>query len=220
MDFLIINYYNRSHNRAEAVTPPAVKAPGLLRIDSLDGLVALVQQEGIQVDVLDRYAPIGENQGTGSTVPHLFVEVSSYRDVQVYTDDLNFERTHYVLYETTSNMEHFHPGKEYGHEEMMIALRSMFQPTDDLEYLLTLLGTVTSQAEVKSADNGLNQFVTVNKGIANIQQARVKSIVRLKPYRTFPEVEQPESEFLVPLSTDEMVESALPCMKQMAACGN
>ena len=84
----------------------------------------------------------------------------------------------------------------------MIALRSQFRPSEDRDYLLEMLASVSSQATVKSEDNGLGQQVSVNKGICNVQMQPIKSIVRLRPYRTFQEVEQPESEFLVRLSVD------------------
>lgn len=78
-----------------------------------------------------------------------------------------------------------------------VELRSKYQHTDDIDYLLKLLGSMTLENSVKSDDNGLNQQVTVRKGIALTENVPVKSIVRLKPYRTFFEIEQPESEFLL-----------------------
>ena len=79
----------------------------------------------------------------------------------------------------------------------MIELRSKYQHTDDIDYLLKLLSSMTLENSVKSDDNGLNQQVTVRKGIALTENVPIKPIVKLKPYRTFYEVEQPESEFLL-----------------------
>lgn len=200
-------YYRDRNGVPRQVEAPDFKTPRSISVSSLDGLIDLIKQEGIQVQLPELFASEFESDKAdyaNNYKPHLFVEVTSYRSVTVYTDSLNFDRHHYNLYETRSSMEAFQPGREYGHEEMMIALRSMFQRSDetDLNYLLELLGSVTNEAKVTSTDNGLNQQVTVNKGIANIQRENVKSIVRLKPFRTFPEVEQPASDFLVRLSTD------------------
>lgn len=198
--------YNRNSHRPELIVPPKFEVPGKCSISSLDGLIEIIRQEGVKVQLPAPFASCYNDdldKSDNNYFPHLFVEVDSYRGVEVYTDNLNFDRNHYTLYETSASMESFRPGRDYGHEEMMIALRSMFQPTEDRDYLLELLGSVTNEAKVTSTDNGLNQQVTVNKGIANIQRERIRSIVRLKPYRTFPELEQPESEFLVRLSADE-----------------
>lgn len=201
-------YYRDRNGIPRQVEAPDFKTPQSISVSSLDGLIDLVKQEGIRVQLPELFASEFEADKadrSNNYSPHLFVEVTSYRSVTVYTDNLNFYRRHYNLYGARSDMEAFQPGKEYGHEEMMIALRSMFQRSDntDLDYLLGLLGSVTNEAKVTSTDNGLNQQVTVNKGIANIQRENVKSIVRLKPFRTFPEVEQPASDFLVRLSADK-----------------
>ena len=50
---------------------------------------------------------------------------------------------------------------------------------------------------VTSEDNGVTQTVEARKGIALKAREQVKPRVPLCPFRTFLEVEQPESEFLV-----------------------
>jgi len=46
-------------------------------------------------------------------------------------------------------------------------------------------------------DNGIATTVTTQKGVALQTNAQIKPLVSLKPYRTFQEVEQPESIFLI-----------------------
>lgn len=198
-------YYMDRNNCPVPVDPPDFQTPARLEVSSLDGLIDMVRNEGVGIELPSLHAPVSADDWDDSNdtvTPHLFVMVGNHQSVGVFTDNLNFSRSHYSLYSVHSDMRSFRPGQEYDHEEMMIALRSMFQPTEDLSYLLELLACITNEAKVTSNDNGLNQQVTVNRGIANLQRERVKSIVRLKPYRTFPEVEQPESDFLVRLSTD------------------
>ncbi len=204
-----VRFYGQPYSYCEGRGPypiqkPIVHTPTRIEVSSLDGLIKLVQDEGVHIAIPDEdnWCP-DDDCPKNSIEPRLFVEVQDPQRVIVYTDNLNSESKHYQLYLTCCADGAFNAGWAYSHEKMMIALRSMFQPTPDRDYLLKLLSTVTNEAKVTSNDNGLNQQVTVNKGIANIQQERVKSIVSLKPYRTFPEVEQPESEFLVRLSTDQ-----------------
>ena len=84
-------------------------------------------------------------------------------------------------------------------ENMIICLKSRFAPTEDRDYLVQLLGNITDQQSVQTKDDGITQSATVKSGIQLIGEQRIKPIVTLKPYRTFLEVEQPESDFLIRL---------------------
>ena len=46
-------------------------------------------------------------------------------------------------------------------------------------------------------DNGIATTVTTQKGVALQSNEQIRPIITLKPYRTFQEVEQPESIFLI-----------------------
>lgn len=83
------------------------------------------------------------------------------------------------------------------HDQAMIALRTKFQENDGSRYLIDLLSRIMTEGSVTSEDNGVSQQVTVQKGVSLVGRENVKPIVKLKPYRTFWELDQPESEFLV-----------------------
>ena len=51
-------------------------------------------------------------------------------------------------------------------------------------------------------DNGVSQEVEARTGVSLKQLVQVKPRVQLRPYRTFLEVEQPESEFILRLDND------------------
>jgi hypothetical protein len=85
-------------------------------------------------------------------------------------------------------------------EEMVIALQSRFQDAVDRARVLALLGNVTDEAIATSADDGVTQKVSVRVGVSLEDQKKVPNPVRLRPFRTFPEVEeQPESPFILRL---------------------
>ena len=46
-------------------------------------------------------------------------------------------------------------------------------------------------------DNGIATTITTQKGVALQSNEQIRPIITLKPYRTFQEVEQPESIFLI-----------------------
>lgn len=163
---------------ADEETRPII--PEIITASSLEGFTKWVKEE-IRNDEAKR----------------LFIEVSDYSTVTC-TEEKGWTREGraFPLYMVRVNNNTFRDGFR-GIEETMIELRSKYQHTDDIDYLLKLLGSITIEDKVKSDDNGLTQQVTVRKGIALTANETIKPIVKLKPYRTFYEVEQPESEFLV-----------------------
>ena len=49
-------------------------------------------------------------------------------------------------------------------------------------------------------DNGIATTITTQKGVALQTNEQIRPLVKLRPYRTFQEVEQPESIFLIRVS--------------------
>lgn len=164
--------------------PPHVDRPSLLCVNGLDSIVKLVRNE---LDLMENYP--------------VYIRVVDPRKVSVFTTfDSYMERD--SLYEAICDAPKFVPGWE-NHEATIIKLRSMFQETDDLEYLLhDVLGRISKESAVSSEDNGISQTVEARQGIAMKASLRLKPRVTLRPYRTFTEVDQPASEFLLRLDSD------------------
>lgn len=81
-------------------------------------------------------------------------------------------------------------------EEFNIALQSKFVPNEDREILLQVVGNVSEENVKNTGDDGVSQAVTINQGVASKADVKVPNPVVLAPYRTFLEVEQPESQFI------------------------
>ena len=91
--------------------------------------------------------------------------------------------------------------KRYSHWATgLFRRRSLYIPNDDHAYLLKLISSVSSESKVTSSDNGVTQSVEAKSGIALNSMVQVKPRVALRPFRTFVEVEQPESDFLLRIS--------------------
>ena len=90
-------------------------------------------------------------------------------------------------------------------EEAMVALRSKFQHTDDVDYILSLIGRMDVNQQISSEDNGVTQTVQVRSGVSFVENQQVRPIVSLAPYRTFQEVLQPESDFVFRVDQDRNV---------------
>ncbi len=78
-------------------------------------------------------------------------------------------------------------------ERFIINLQSCFAETDDRDLLLSIVSKITKEASEKIEDNGVSQTVTVRKGVVNVGPEKMPNPVRLAPFRTFIEVEQPQS---------------------------
>jgi len=85
-------------------------------------------------------------------------------------------------------------------EQALIAVRTRFQHTTDADYLLALLSEISCGAKITFADNGIATTVVSQKGVALQENAVIRPFVKLKPYRTFQEIEQPTSEFHIRIS--------------------
>lgn len=81
----------------------------------------------------------------------------------------------------------------------MIAFRSQFIENQGVKYILDILSRISDENSVSSEDNGMTQTVEARKGISLKAKEKINPRVKLCPYRTFLEVEQPESEFLLRL---------------------
>ena len=149
-------------------------------LSSLSGLAEMIKQE------MNEY-----------NLP-LFVRATSAERVHVFgaiRDDMQRERP----FTAEAKFISFDFNEYISIENMIICLKSRFAPTEDRDYLVQLLGNITDQQSVQTKDDGITQSATVKSGIQLVGEQRIKPIVTLKPYRTFLEVEQPASDFLIRL---------------------
>jgi len=107
-------------------------------------------------------------------------------------------------YGTNAERSPFNFGQSYDFEKFVIALRSMFVDNEGRQYILDLLKQVGSYEDYSIDDNGIMQNIKSSNGVhLNAGEKAVNPIVRLMPYRTFREVEQPESDFLFRVLNDK-----------------
>ncbi len=90
-------------------------------------------------------------------------------------------------------------------ERFTINLQSKFidDPATDRALILKFAGTVEAGTVAEYGDDGVTQKATVKTGIASKGDAIVPNPVKLRPYRTFLEVEQPASEFIFRMKQDK-----------------
>lgn len=160
----------------ELIEPPKSK-PRMIDVTGLDSLCKLIRTE---VDKI------------GTTI---FVQAESYKRVSVWTTYLeDFSR--YDLYRATADVPGFSTGYR-DHETALVELRSLFLPGDGVDYLLNLLSRMSEESKVATTDNGVTQSVEATQGVSLKMVEAIRPRVELAPFRTFLEVAQPSSEFLL-----------------------
>lgn len=172
------NGYSYSDKALQVISVPVVDT---VNFNTLRGLVETLKKEYTNFD---------------NTI---IVNVKSYNKVEVLTSINDADRSREYPYEAKSETTAFEFGRRLDYETMIIALKSKFAETPELLNVVQLLGNITNEQSAQTLDDGFTQNVVVKKGIALKENKNIKPIVKLKPYRTFLEVEQPESEFLLRL---------------------
>lgn len=161
---------------------PTIDHPDILPLNSLDALVKMIKTEAPRF-----------------TEAPLYITIPSHLLVQCFTQPEPTERFfRQFFYEVkATDVPGWDSKVQLGFEEMQIALRTRFQETPDALYAMKLLSDISTGAKITFNDNGVATSVVTKKGIDLQANETIRPIVKLKPYRTFQEVEQPESTFLI-----------------------
>ena len=126
----------------------------------------------------------------------IFIQVKDYKNVSVFTA-LDGDEDRLYLYKCVADTPAVTTDRFMPYEKAVIELRSLYIPNEGSKYLLNLLSSISNESKVTSSDNGVTQQVEARSGIALNSMVKVEPRVALQPFRTFIEVEQPESEFLL-----------------------
>ena len=174
---------------------PVLYEPKAAAIDvsTLTGFVDFVERNIDELDLINSYIAVVD--GADAVYLHSTLLEQQRERETLLTASLD------------SNMKTFPFGTFMPQEEFIIKLHSLFEEKegDDFEYVAMIVSKVTQANTADTLDDGITQHVTVKKGISGAlkESSMTKPIVRLSPYRTFREIEQPESQFLLRIRTDD-----------------
>jgi hypothetical protein len=82
-------------------------------------------------------------------------------------------------------------------EVFVTDVQSHFVPDAMTAQVLQVVGSIQTESVQTSTDDGVSQTVTARSGIAKLVTVAVPNPVVLRPFRTFPEIEQPASNFVL-----------------------
>lgn len=165
------------------------------RAVQMNTLTSLVDYIKAQVDEMDE---------------KMIVHVQSPTKVSLYSA-LDGERIRENMVEVVARVPGFEYGRFIDHERFCIGLQAKFleDPESDRSLVLKFAGTVEDGTVSQYSDDGISQKATIKTGIASKGDAIVPNPVKLRPYRTFHEVQQPISEFIFRMKSDDGVWCAL-----------
>lgn len=165
---------------------PELDVVELITLHSLEALITLVQTEGIKF-IMD--GP-------------LYITVPSHTTVRCFTHPVpeNRMKRDGLYWVEATDVPGWNEKVTMSFDEAMIALRTRFQATADSEYALKLLSDITTGSKITLNDNGIATSVVSRTGVSLQTNTPIRPIISLRPYRTFQEVEQPASQFLIRVS--------------------
>lgn len=132
--------------------------------------------------------------------------VRSHAQVDLVTPcgalDENFQRA--VLAQAKlEDVKPFDFGVWHTQEQFIIGLLTRFEHTRELLELQEIVKNIVADESIQATDSGISQTVVVKQGAGIKAAIDVPSIWRLTPFRTFREVDQPESPFLLRMAREE-----------------
>lgn len=140
----------------------------------------------------------------------MIIQVVSPEEVRLFSQ-LNEQRKREDIVVVKAVTPTFSYERFIDHESFCINVQAKFidDPQTDKALLLKFSGTVEQGSVAEYGDDGVTQKATVRQGIASKTDAVVPNPVKLRPYRTFIEIEQPVSEFIFRMRDERGITCAL-----------
>lgn len=175
----IVEVKGKSYS-VETLYPVKESGPAALGFNFLDSLVVYVREN------IDNFRPIND----------LIIEIKSATEVKLHTEVLGDFNERFTPVLCSALVSEFPWSKFIDPDNFIIMAQSRFVETEDLGKIRAIVGNVKSEEVFQFSDDGISQQVTAKSGIARVENVVIPPRVKLAPYRTFIEIEQPESEFV------------------------
>lgn len=126
----------------------------------------------------------------------LIIEIIDPTELSLHTELINDFNQRFTPVHCSALVTEFPWGRFTSPEEFIIMAQSRFVETEDLAKIRQIVGNVKTEEVMRFSDDGISQMVNAKSGITRVENVVIPPKVKLAPYRTFIEVDQPESEFV------------------------
>lgn len=165
-----------STNRLHRIQPPS---PDKLTVNSLSGLIDYLKAN-FDFDTADNNVMVHVES------PTKVVAMSAYVG--------DYDRNQYIGAEAL--LSDFKFNNFYSVEHFIINLQAAFIDNEDRQTILKVVGNVKDENVTTFGDDGISQKVIAKTGVATVGEVVVPNPVLLRPWRTFVEIDQPQSDFI------------------------
>lgn len=125
------------------------------------------------------------------------VHVKNYDDVVVFSGVSEYHRCRHFYVGAVFQADMFPFGRYLSQEDFIIQASSKFVLTSALSDVLKIVSSVRTCDKATCSDDGISQTVTVTNQMKRLEETKAKPFHELEPFRTFREVKQPRSRFLL-----------------------
>lgn len=175
------------------MTPIRDAQPDTLKVRTLEGIIDYIRNENMNTD-------------------DVFIHIADHKTVylcgKLYGPEK--QRDTYVCASAYEIGNQFGSNLKLG--DFLTYIQSGFVQDENTAAILRALGNIVDETCVEYADDGMTQRVTARTGITRREIINLPNPVILRPYRTFPDVEQPVSPFV--LRVDKIGESIVCLLKE------
>ena len=165
----------------------APSLPPYVNVSTLLGLADLVMA-GLEVENFPTEYLIHVEDETTVTLKARTSDEYSRRQVLVVAKPVRFDQFKFNAW--------------MSQEEFAIAIASKFADLGDKDYVLKVASSLTNVNSAIGEDNGFTQSVNLKTGVLHKETTTLKPRVDLAPFRTFPEIPQPISQFVLRAKCD------------------
>lgn len=172
----------------QRITPHDFPEPDAVEVFSLQGLV-----DFIKADVDGFFAFDSERH---------IVRVSDEKTVEVLSKAIGYNRKRSVRVRCRAKTPNIRLNMSMNTDQFQVMLQTCFEQSDNRDTVMRIAGTVSKEQAIRKSDDGMKQTVQIETGVATKQDVTFKNPVALTPIRTFLEIEQPSSPFILRFDDD------------------
>lgn len=172
--------YVKGNQQITRLKMPDQRKPDPLRFNTLTGFADYVEANP---DNLDDF--------------NLFVQVTRHNSVELHGQlQPGNDNTRFSYAAAYPDGCHFCFGQWQNIEDMIVLLQTCFARPEgiesDVDAIIDLIGNIASERIHTQKDDGFSQRVEVRSGLASKSAVKVENPVRVHPWQTFVEIDQPE----------------------------
>lgn len=161
--------------------------------------------ETFSLDGLIEYIKADPEHLFGNEKIRNIVQVVSPTKVQVISPQTGYWREREIIARCSAVIPEIYFGRYMDTDDFQIMVQTCFEDSENRAKVLLLAGSVKKEQNMQTADDGVSQRVTINAGVSTAADVIVRNPVELTPYRTFHEVIQPTSPFVIRFNDDARV---------------